>query len=61
MENDLDNIHAYIKDLFPDAVAVRIFVNSEGIEVNPEYRTNTNGYSMRNINGKFVKTGGDSE
>ncbi|MDQ0174451.1 hypothetical protein [Bacillus chungangensis] len=54
MEKKVRTLHEMIKSNFPDAVAVRIFVNSEGIEVSPEYRTNADGYSMQKINGHWI-------
>ena len=44
-----------IKEIYPEAVSVKILVNSEGIEVNPEYRTNIRGYTMKNICGEWIK------
>ena len=55
MEEKINYIHELIKELYPEAVAVRIFVNSQGIEVTPEYRTNVKDYSMQNINGEWIK------
>jgi hypothetical protein len=55
MEEKIDKIHQLIKEIFEETTAVRIFVNSTGIEVSPEYRTNTSGYSMQNITGEWVK------
>ena len=55
MEEKINYVHELIKELYPEAVAVRIFVNSQGIEVTPEYRTNAKDYSMQNINGEWIK------
>jgi hypothetical protein len=54
-EERISEIHADIKALFPDATSVNVFVNSEGIDVQPTYKTELSGYSMRNISGKWVK------
>jgi len=55
MEKEISEIHSKIKELFPEAVSVSIFVNCEGINVTPNYRTDLTGCSMRNINGEWVK------
>jgi len=56
MEEKINHIHELIKEIYGEAVAVRIFVSNRNIEVYPEYRTNVNGYSMQNINGDWVKS-----
>ena len=55
MEDKLDKLHKMIKEIFSEAVIVRIAVTEDGIEVTPEYRTNTKNYSMRNICGNWIK------
>lgn len=55
MEETINQIHNMIKETFPEAVSVNIFVNSQGIDVKPVYLTNIKGHSMRNINGEWVK------
>jgi len=55
MEEKINEIHQMIKDAYPDAVSVKIFVNSDGIEVDPKFRTNLNNFSMKTITGKWVK------
>lgn len=55
MEDQINQIHETIKNLYPEAVSVNIFVNSQGIEVTPEFRTNVSGCSMQTITGKWVK------
>ena len=54
MESKINQLHEMIKELFPDADSVKICVNSQGIEVHPNYRTNISGYSMRTITGKWI-------
>lgn len=54
-EEKIAELHERIKELFPDAVAVKVFVNSQGIEVKPEFRTNIDGYSMKTITGEWVQ------
>ena len=51
----IELIHDLVKEYYGDNVAVTIFINSEGIKVSPEYRTNMSGYSMKTIDGKWVK------
>lgn len=55
LEERINQIHELIKETFPDAVAVKVFVNAQGIEVNPEYRTNLAYFSMQTITGNWVK------
>lgn len=57
MEKKINEIHEMIKELFPEAVAVHVFVNSEGIDVKPTYKTDLTTYSMRRIDGKWVTKG----
>lgn len=40
MKEKINEIHEIIKELYPEAVSVEVFVNSEGIEVMPNYRIN---------------------
>lgn len=54
LETRIDDIHQNIKGVYPDAVSVTIFVSSQGIEVNPNYRFNQTDCSMRTITGKWV-------
>jgi len=55
MEEKLNYIHELIKEIYPEAVRVDISVNSSGIEVYPQYRTNIDGYSMQTITGQWIK------
>jgi hypothetical protein len=55
VEERISTIHYMLKDMFPDAVNVSVFVNSEGIDVTPVYRTNISGHSMKSISGNWVK------
>ncbi len=54
IEAKIQKLHEQIKNIFPDAVSVEIFVNDNGITVRPDYRTNLT-YSMKNISGEWVK------
>lgn len=53
-EDKIMEMHELIKELFPDAVSVKVFVNSQGIEVEPQFKTNISGYSMQTITGQWV-------
>jgi hypothetical protein len=55
VEERLSTIQFILKELFPEAIGVNVHVNSEGITVSPEFRTNVVGYSMRNICGNWIK------
>lgn len=48
----LDN---FIKDLYPKAVSVEVFVNHQEIKITPTYRTELHGISMKNLSGEWVK------
>lgn len=54
MEEKVQVLHAVIKDMFPDAVLVNVVVNSEGIAVDANFRTNLSGMSMKTITGNWV-------
>lgn len=56
MEEKINTIYELIKELYPDAVLVTVEVNSQGIEVNPRYKTNVKGFTMRTISDKWVKS-----
>lgn len=53
MENKINEVHELIKEICPDAVAIKIFANAQGITFNPEYKTNLKDYSMRTITGEW--------
>jgi hypothetical protein len=55
MEERISTIHFMLKDMFPDATSVRVFANSEGIDVIPTFKTNISNFSMKTITGKWVK------
>jgi len=54
MEAEIQKLHEQIRNIFPDAVKVEIIVDTDGIIVNPSYRTDLT-YSMMNICGEWVK------
>ncbi len=54
MEVRIQELHKQIKELFPDAVSVKIFVNADGIEVTPNFRTDLENYTMKTITGRWV-------
>ncbi len=55
VEERIGTLHFIIKEMFPDAVSVNILVNGEGIDVTPNFKTNTIGYSMKTITGRWIK------
>lgn len=56
MEEKIQEIHSTIKELFPDAVSVSIFVNhSDGISITPNYKTDLVNFSMKKLNGEWVQ------
>lgn len=61
MEERIQELHRLILEMFPDAVAVRVLVNSQGIKVEPEFRANPDGYSMRTITGRWLAKGKSKE
>lgn len=48
-----------IQETYPIGIILepssKVFVNCEGIEVEPSYRTNISGYSIKTITGTWVK------
>lgn len=44
----------WLRSRFPDAVAVSLFVNHEGHEVETRYRDKSNGISMRALDGSWA-------
>jgi hypothetical protein len=55
MEDKVQTLHYLIKEMFPDAVSVEVFVNSEGIDVTPVFKTNLVNKSIKNISGNWIK------
>jgi hypothetical protein len=55
IEKQIQEIHKQIVETFGESVAVKIFVNSEGIEVETKYSTDRAYSSMQMINGEWVK------
>lgn len=45
-----------LRELYPDAVSVRLFVNHQEFVVEPTYFTGDGIASMRSLNGEWVKT-----
>jgi hypothetical protein len=54
MEEKINELHEKIKEMFPDAVYVKIEVNPDGIKVEPLFKTNLKNCSMRTITGKWI-------
>lgn len=56
MEKELlDKISTMLRETYPDAVAVRVFVNNQEATIEKQYRQKLNGISMRNLSGEWVK------
>lgn len=55
MDNKIKLLDEIIKEMYPDAVCVSIFVNYQEIEVVPRYITELDGISMKTLSGKWVK------
>jgi D-serine dehydratase len=55
VEERIATIQFIIKELFPEAVSVNIFINSQGIDVTPHYKTLLKDYSIQNISGNWVR------
>ena len=54
MDEQIKELHERIKGIFKGAASVKIFVNSEGITVEPCYRSGMP-YSMRDINRDWIE------
>lgn len=48
-------IYNLVVDKYGDAVVVKMFINSEGIEIAPKYRNMIEGFSMKKINDSWCK------
>ena len=48
------DVAEWLRARFPDAVAVSLFVNHEGHEVETRYRDKSNGISMRALDGSWA-------
>jgi hypothetical protein len=55
IEKQIQEIHKQRVETFGESVAVKIFVNSEGIEVETKYSTDRAYSIMQMINGEWVK------
>ena len=55
VEERISTIHYVLKDMFPEAVSVSVFVSGEGIDVTPVYKTNISGNCMKTISGNWIK------
>ncbi|MCL2556889.1 MAG: hypothetical protein FWE09_00255 [Treponema sp.] len=50
----MENIAKQIRELFPEAVYVKLFVNAESYKVESEYKDNLRGYTMRKLSGEWA-------
>lgn len=55
LEEKIQVVHEVLKNLFPDAVSIEVFVNCEGITVAPNFKTNISGFSMQTVTRKWVQ------
>jgi hypothetical protein len=55
IEERISTIQFILKEMFPEAESVTVFVNCEGIQVKPEFRTNIVDCSRQNISGNWIK------
>lgn len=51
----IDNLHELIKSMYPDAVSVKVFVNYSEIEISIGHRKKSEGVSMKNLSGEWIK------
>lgn len=57
VESQLSTVRYILCKLFPEAVSINVFIDSDGIQVDPCFRTNLKDTSMRNVSGDWVKKG----
>jgi hypothetical protein len=57
IQQTVDAIYSLVKRAWGNAAAVKIFVNAEGITVEPRIRSEISGFTMRNIGGDWIKKG----
>lgn len=50
----LDKIAQMLREAYPDAAAVKVFVNDHEVEVEKRY-VKPDGFSMKSLNGKWIK------
>lgn len=50
----LDQIAEMLRQAYPDAVAVRVFVNHQESSIETQYRRKMDGISMKNLAGNWV-------
>ena len=53
----LDEIYKLIKSTYGNCTSVNIVVNCDGLTCNTSARSNISGYSMRTIDGNWIKKG----
>lgn len=51
----MDKIASMIREQYPDAVSVNIFVNYQGIDIDKKYRKKVEGASYKTLSGEWVK------
>ena len=51
----LDQIASMLREAYPEATAVRVFVNEQEAIIEKQYRQKLDGISMRNLSGEWIK------
>lgn len=51
----LDKIAEMLREAYPEAVSVKVFVNCQEATIEAEYRQKMNGISMRTLAGEWVR------
>ena len=51
----LDKISGMLREAYPDAVSVKLFINSQEASIEKEYRQKLDGISMKNLSGNWVR------
>lgn len=51
----LDKIAKMVREAYPEAVAVTVFVNNQESSIEKQYRQKLDGISMKQLNGDWVK------
>lgn len=56
-KDEIEKLAKEIRERFPDAISVNIFVNVDDIEVEIRQRSTDGGSAMRTLNGQWDSTG----
>jgi len=55
MKEMLAEMAQKLREAYPDAVGVELFVNHQGFDIEVKYRQKEEGVSMRSLNGEWIK------